>query len=78
MKHKTTCPICEFKEAFIEESRDDIQGYPQLVEWHVFCPKCKFEEHWAYGNWCGFNKPKLRWKWRKKFKNYVKECLEDE
>lgn len=73
MKSKTNCPICDCKIATLDEEHDDVGG---LTEWEVKCPKCKFQEHWAYGSWVKFKKPKL--KYRRKFKKYLKETLGDD
>lgn len=74
MSKSTRCPICGYDKAEEENWHDDIMGCWSEVEWTIYCPKCKFSEHWAYGSYCEFNKPK-KWRYRLKFKKYVRREL---
>ena len=66
MESKTTCPICNCKDAKKEVWLEDIRGFIEVAEYSLICPKCKFAEGWSYGKYDEFHKPKFRWKWRRK------------
>ena len=76
MKEATKCPICGNEHAIYENWHDDIMGCWTEVEWIIHCHKCKFSEHWAYGSYCDFNKPKGFFR-KIKYKIYVRRALND-